>query len=136
MRQLFTLIFLLVVAVLPAHADLRVFATVPEWGALVREIGGDKVQVYVATSALQDPHRIEHHDKCGIERADRGSRETLRRSCASRYWFWSHDHNGGHGCHRDLGNDVKLHEYGSSCDMRYGGRSGIAGISWIHAREI
>jgi len=59
MRQLFTLIFLLVVAVLPAHADLRVFATVPEWGALVREIGGDKVQVYVATSALQDPHRIE-----------------------------------------------------------------------------
>jgi zinc/manganese transport system substrate-binding protein len=59
MRQLFTLIFLLVVAVLPAHAALRIFATVPEWGALVREIGGDKVQVYVATSALQDPHRIE-----------------------------------------------------------------------------
>lgn len=44
---------------LAAHADLRVFATVPEWGALVREIGGDKVKVYTATSAFQDPHRIE-----------------------------------------------------------------------------
>ena len=42
-----------------AQADLRVFATVPEWGALAREIGGDKVQVYSATNAFQDPHRIE-----------------------------------------------------------------------------
>lgn len=42
-----------------AQADLRVFATVPEWGALAREIGGDKVTVFNATHALQDPHRIE-----------------------------------------------------------------------------
>src|SRR5574343_1308300 len=42
-----------------AHADLKVFATVPEWGALAREIGGDKVRVYTATNAFQDPHRIE-----------------------------------------------------------------------------
>jgi zinc/manganese transport system substrate-binding protein len=42
-----------------ARADLAVFATVPEWGALAREIGGGKVQVFVATTALQDPHRIE-----------------------------------------------------------------------------
>ena len=42
-----------------AQADLKVFATVPEWGALVKEIGGDKVKVYVATNAFQDPHRIE-----------------------------------------------------------------------------
>lgn len=42
-----------------AQADLRVFATVPEWGALVREIGGDKVTVYNATHAQQDPHRID-----------------------------------------------------------------------------
>lgn len=58
MNKLFA-IFLLVLAALPARADLRVFATVPEWAALVREIGGDKVQVYAATSAFQDPHRIE-----------------------------------------------------------------------------
>jgi zinc/manganese transport system substrate-binding protein len=42
-----------------AHADLKVFATVPEWGALAKEIGGEKVRVYTATSAFQDPHRIE-----------------------------------------------------------------------------
>lgn len=42
-----------------ARADLAVFATVPEWGALVREIGGSHVRVYTATSAFQDPHRIE-----------------------------------------------------------------------------
>ncbi len=42
-----------------AQADLRIFASVPEWGALAKEIGGDKVKVYSATSAFQDPHRIE-----------------------------------------------------------------------------
>jgi zinc/manganese transport system substrate-binding protein len=43
----------------PALAALQVFATVPEWGALAREIGGDKVSVFTATTGLQDPHRIE-----------------------------------------------------------------------------
>ena len=42
-----------------AHAALSVFATVPEWGALAEELGGDKVKVYTATTALQDPHRVE-----------------------------------------------------------------------------
>src|SRR4030095_911088 len=43
----------------PALAALNVFATVPEWGALTQELGGDKVNVYVATNAFQDPHHIE-----------------------------------------------------------------------------
>jgi zinc/manganese transport system substrate-binding protein len=43
----------------PALAVLNVFATVPEWGALAEELGGDKVKVYVATNALQDPHHVE-----------------------------------------------------------------------------
>src|SRR6266576_2709674 len=42
-----------------SRADLAVFATVPEWGALADELGGDKVKVYVATNALQDPHHVE-----------------------------------------------------------------------------
>src|SRR6266403_639252 len=49
----------LALAVSPAHAALNVFATVPEWAALTEELGGDKVKVYMATSALQDPHHIE-----------------------------------------------------------------------------
>ena len=45
--------------VIPAHAALRVFACEPEWGALAQELGGDLVEVSVATSALQDPHQIQ-----------------------------------------------------------------------------
>ena len=45
--------------VFPAQAALSVFATVPEWGALANELGGDNVKVYVATGAMQDPHHIE-----------------------------------------------------------------------------
>jgi zinc/manganese transport system substrate-binding protein len=52
---------LLVAALLaaPAEAKLKVFACEPEWGSLVRELAGDKVDVDVATSALQDVHVIE-----------------------------------------------------------------------------
>src|SRR6266480_58406 len=48
-----------VVIALPATAALNVFAYEPEWGALAQELGGDKVSVYAATTALQDAHRIE-----------------------------------------------------------------------------
>lgn len=50
---------LLLIYNIPVHAALKVFATVPEWGALANEIGGDKVSVYNATGPLQDPHHIE-----------------------------------------------------------------------------
>lgn len=46
-------------AVLPASAALNVFTCEPEWGALAQELGGDKVSVYSATTALQDVHRVE-----------------------------------------------------------------------------
>ncbi len=43
----------------PAHAALKVLATTPEWASLARELGGEKVDVYAATTAFQDPHRVE-----------------------------------------------------------------------------
>lgn len=49
----------LTVVALPAHAALRVLACEPEWGALAHELGGSLVEVSVATTALQDPHRIQ-----------------------------------------------------------------------------
>jgi len=54
-------LMLVLLASLPAlaHAALNVFACEPEWGALARELGGDAVKVYTATTAMQDPHRIE-----------------------------------------------------------------------------
>ena len=50
---------LLAATLLPAHAALNVLSCEPEWASLVTELGGDKVKVSSATSALQDPHRIE-----------------------------------------------------------------------------
>jgi zinc/manganese transport system substrate-binding protein len=59
-RTLLSVLALLgLAAAAPAGAALNVVATVPEWGALVQEIGGDHVKVLTATHALQDVHRIE-----------------------------------------------------------------------------
>jgi zinc/manganese transport system substrate-binding protein len=40
-------------------AKIDIFACVPEWAALAQELGGDRVSVYQATNAKQDPHRVE-----------------------------------------------------------------------------
>ncbi len=57
------LMFLIAVAAwlvaLPALGALNIFACEPEWGALAKELAGEKASIYVATTALQDPHRIE-----------------------------------------------------------------------------
>jgi zinc/manganese transport system substrate-binding protein len=58
MRRLFTLIMMLAVAS-PAAAGLNIFACEPEWAALATELGGDRIEVYSATTALQDPHHIQ-----------------------------------------------------------------------------
>ena len=58
MKSLFWAVLLSLLAG-SAHADLRIFATVPEWAALAKGIGGDHVRVFSATTAMQDPHRIE-----------------------------------------------------------------------------
>jgi zinc/manganese transport system substrate-binding protein len=50
--------FMLMVLSLPVRA-LNVFACEPEWAALAQELGGDKVTVFSATTAKQNPHRIE-----------------------------------------------------------------------------
>jgi zinc/manganese transport system substrate-binding protein len=51
--------FLLLLASLVAQAEVRVLATTADWGALAREIGGEKVDVYTATQARQDVHRVD-----------------------------------------------------------------------------
>src|SRR6476646_8329849 len=56
---LLTLAAPLVLLAVPAQAALRVFACEPEWGALAKELGGNLVDVTVATTAGQDPHQIQ-----------------------------------------------------------------------------
>ncbi len=41
------------------QAKLNVFTCEPEWGSLLNELAGDKIDVTVGTSALQDVHQIE-----------------------------------------------------------------------------
>jgi zinc/manganese transport system substrate-binding protein len=43
----------------PAQATIKVLATTADWGALATELGGDKVNVYTATNALQDVHQVD-----------------------------------------------------------------------------
>ena len=50
---------LILLAGAPAEANLRILATTADWGALATELGGDRVSVYVATTALQDVHRVD-----------------------------------------------------------------------------
>jgi zinc/manganese transport system substrate-binding protein len=38
---------------------LNVFVCEPEWGSLVGELAGDKAKITVATTAFQDPHRLQ-----------------------------------------------------------------------------
>ena len=58
MKNTILLLLLLITPVL-AQADLKIFACEPEWEALAKELGGDKIEVSSATNALQDPHYIQ-----------------------------------------------------------------------------
>src|SRR5215211_5705419 len=42
-----------------AARALEVFACEPEWGALTKELGGERADVFVATTARQNPHQIQ-----------------------------------------------------------------------------
>lgn len=50
---------LLLSAVFDAHADINVFACEPEWAALAKELGGERLSIYSATTSMQDPHHIQ-----------------------------------------------------------------------------
>ncbi|MDP6875971.1 MAG: zinc ABC transporter substrate-binding protein [Alphaproteobacteria bacterium] len=56
----------------PAWADVKVFACEPEWAALAREVGGDRVTAFSATSDRQNPHYIRARPSliARIRRAD------------------------------------------------------------------
>lgn len=41
------------------QAAINVFTCEPEWAALARELGGELLDIYSATTALQDPHHIQ-----------------------------------------------------------------------------
>ena len=42
-----------------ARADLVIFSCEPEWAQLIREIAGDDMNTFSATTPFQDPHRLQ-----------------------------------------------------------------------------
>lgn len=51
---------------------LQIFSCEPEWAALARDVGGEKVNAFSATHARQDPHHIRARPNliAKIRRAD------------------------------------------------------------------
>src|SRR3954470_13754747 len=49
-----------------AQAKINVVATLPDFGALAREVGGDKVEVTVLAKPTEDPHFVEARPSFGV----------------------------------------------------------------------
>jgi len=61
MKKILSFIFISVSLFLSQNsvAALNVFTCEPEWASLVKELGGERVKTFSATTAYQDPHHIE-----------------------------------------------------------------------------
>jgi len=55
----FSVFLLLLITSNTIYAELNVFACEPEWASLMKELTGEHGKVFSATTAFQDPHRIE-----------------------------------------------------------------------------
>jgi len=49
----------IIACICSAQAKLNVVATLPDFGSLAREIGGDKVNITVLAKATEDPHFVD-----------------------------------------------------------------------------
>jgi zinc/manganese transport system substrate-binding protein len=58
-KILFCAVLVWIAAASSAHAAINVFACAPEWGSLVKELAGGRADIYVATTATQDIHKIQ-----------------------------------------------------------------------------
>ncbi len=55
---IYTISVILYISSAYAESKINIFACEPEWAALAKEIGGDKVKTFSATNSRQDPHHI------------------------------------------------------------------------------
>ena len=59
MKKSFLVLSTLLAGIFSAQAKLNVVATLPDFGSLAREIGGDKVNVTVMAKPTEDPHFVD-----------------------------------------------------------------------------
>src|SRR5438132_2882183 len=59
MKQSLLILSTILACAFSAQAKLNVVATLPDFGSLAREIGGDKVNVTVLAKPTEDPHFVD-----------------------------------------------------------------------------
>ena len=59
MKKLSIALFALLLVGLTAEAKLNVVATLPDFGSLAREVGGDKIDLTVLAKPTEDPHFVD-----------------------------------------------------------------------------
>src|SRR5947208_8107369 len=59
MKQILLILSTILACAFSAQAKLNVVATLPDFGALAREIGGDKVNVTVLAKPTEDSHFVD-----------------------------------------------------------------------------
>jgi zinc/manganese transport system substrate-binding protein len=59
MKRIFLTVLFSTALAISASAKLKVVATLPDFGSLAREIGGDKVEVVTLAKATEDPHFVD-----------------------------------------------------------------------------
>ena len=59
MKKILLILSVIFSCALSSQAKLNVVATLPDFGSLAREIGGDKVEVMVLAKPTEDPHFVD-----------------------------------------------------------------------------
>src|SRR5205807_8091446 len=59
MKKILLLLHAILTCSISAYAKFNVVATLPDFGSLAREIGGDKVNTVVLAKATEDPHFVD-----------------------------------------------------------------------------
>src|SRR5438270_1061310 len=59
MKKLVLILFTTIACTFAAQAKLNVVATLPDFGSLAREVGGDKIDIVVLAKATEDPHFVD-----------------------------------------------------------------------------
>ncbi len=59
MKKILLMLSTLITCAFAAQANLNVVATLPDFGSLARDIGGNKVNVTVLAKATEDPHFVD-----------------------------------------------------------------------------
>src|SRR5438270_10759367 len=59
MKKKLLILSTILACALSAQAKLNVVATLPDFGSLAREVGGDKIDLVVLAKATEDPHFVD-----------------------------------------------------------------------------